>query len=235
MADGETTAPEDIMDKVIPNAAALWSHALQHVRRTVASPMVWLAMQAACPIAVDGNYFVVGLSADKRYLADSLNGFEAVAAIEDALREEAGHILALRVIEGETAADWGAVRDQHVTEAAPAPPPTAAPGPTRAGPTRAEPARQVFENWDQLNDFLTHQYKTWPQVRHAHGQARYVLEAVKHISDTMDILMPGPGQPPDDAQERALARLLERLKGIINLDPIFLSLELFRYRQSQGK
>jgi hypothetical protein len=198
--------------------------------------MVWLAMQAARPLAVDGNYFVVGLPADKQYMADNLKTFEAVSAIEDALREASGRILALTVIEGETAADWGAVRDRYVTQAEAVPPPGAAPSTAPAAPAAApEPPREVYDNWDQLNDHLNHLYKTWPQVRHAHGQARYVLEAVKYISDTMDVLMPGPGMPHDDAQERALARLLERLKGIINLDPIFVSLELFRYRQSRGK
>ena len=227
------------MENATPSAAALWSQAFPHVRQAVASPMVWLAMQAAHPIALDGNYFVVGFAADKQYMADNLNGFEAVGAIEDALREGAGRILALRVIKGETMADWDAVRGEYVTEAEVTPPPPAAAPPAPPGglPSNAapEPAREVTASWDKLGERLTQSYKMWPHVRYPHGQARYVLESVKNISDTMDALMPGPGQPADDAQERSLSRLLERLSALINLDPIFLALELFRYRQSQGK
>ncbi len=32
-----------------------------------------------------------------------------------------------------------------------------------------------------------------------------------------------------------LAKVIERLGSIVNLDPMFLSLELWRYRESQGK
>ena len=61
-----------------------------------------------------------------------------------------------------------------------------------------------------------------------------MLEAVKYISDTMDVLMPGPGRR-DDQQEKMLSKVLERLSSTVNLDPMFLSLELFRYRASRGK
>jgi hypothetical protein len=62
-----------------------------------------------------------------------------------------------------------------------------------------------------------------------------VLNAVQVISDTMDLLLPGPGQPRDDAQERALAKVIDRLSSVVNLDAIFISLELLRYRQLQGR
>jgi hypothetical protein len=220
------------MDHAAHNADALWNHALGEVHKAVASPMVWLAMQAAQPITVDGNYFVIGFASDKEYLADSLKTFEAVSAIEDALKTSSGHILALRQISGTTIADWGAVRAEYVTEAESAPSPPSGATSSYAAP---EPTREVIANWDKLNERLNLLYKTWPQVRYPHGQAQFVLQAVKHISDTMEALGPGSSVPHDDTQERNLSRLLERLSGIINLDPIFLALELYRYRQSQGK
>ena len=82
---------------------------------------------------------------------------------------------------------------------------------------------------------MNHGYKTAPYIKYAHGQAQFVLTAVQIISDTMDLLMPAPGLPRDEVQERALARVVERLGTVVNLDPIFLSLELLHYRQLQGK
>ena len=76
-------------------------------------------------------------------------------------------------------------------------------------------------------------YKVAPNVRYPHGQARFVLDIVRYISDTMDVLMPGGSG--DDHNEKMLSKTMERLSSTVNLDPIFLSLELFRYRASRGK
>ncbi len=111
-------------------------------------------------------------------------------------------------------------------------PPVSRPQPTAAA---AASTRSVSQSWEELNSRLGHGFKTAPFIKYPHGQAQYVLTAVKLISDTMDVLMPPPGAPRDDHQERMLAKAIERLGSIINLDPMFLSLELFRYREAQGK
>ncbi len=226
------------MDNQNLSPADLWKRVFDQVQRTINAPMVWLAMQSARPITVDGSYFVVGLPADKQYMANNLKTFENVTAIEDALRDVSGRILALRLIEGETLADWQAVLLRE------APPlefesgPSAAPAPTTGGGSFTLPPetpREVVPSWEKLGERLQQLYKAAPHVRYPHGQARFVLEAVKYISDTMDLLMPGPGQPPDDLQERSLSKVMERLSSTVNLDAMFLALELFRYRASRGK
>ena len=216
----------------------IWDRVFQRVQRTVNTPMLWLAIQAAKPITADGNFFVIGLAADKEYLATNLQTFENTTAIEDALREVAGHILALRLIEGETLEDWLAIRaKEHAAPLDFEPPPADTTPPPNAGasPLAAELPREIFPTWEKMNERLQQMYKTAPAARYPHGQARFVLEAVKYVSDMMDLLMPGPGQPPDDQADRNLSRALERLSSVVNLDAIFLSLELFRYRASRGK
>ena len=79
--------------------------------------MLWLAMQAVRPVTIDGSFFVIGLAKDQWYLAVNLETFENVSAIEDALREVSGRILALRLIEGTTLADWEAAREQRHPDA----------------------------------------------------------------------------------------------------------------------
>jgi hypothetical protein len=224
------------MDSANSSPVALWNQAFERVRQTVQSPMVWLAMQSATPITIDGNFFVVGLSHDKQYLATNLQTFETVSAIEEALKDTSGHILALRLIEGVTEADYETVRWKQVTaqsgggghgDAGHAP--GAAPGLTPEAP------REVSPNWQALNEYLSPMYKAFPYIRYPHGQAQFILDAVKHISDTMDVMMPGPGEPPSDVEERNLSKVLERLSSTVNLDAIFLAMELFRYRRSRGK
>ena len=242
----------------------IWARAFDKVRADLAVPTVWLAMQAAKPLTIDGSYFVAALSHQDQYLASNLQDHRATLAVEEALREITGRILAFRLIEGEALADWEAQKSRDASSSRPAeapptflrpdeiaePPPAffrsdysqapveEDPVPEPAPPTHAPSSpsdRVVSPTWEKLNERLAHGFKSAPFIKYAHGQAQYLLTAVKLISDTMDVQMPPPGTPRDDAQERMLIKAIERLGGITNLDPLFLSLELMRYRESQGK
>lgn len=235
----------------------IWTQVVSLVRQTLAVPTAWLAMQAVKPLTIDGNYFVAALPRQEQYLAIHLQDNQTATAIEDALQSVTGRILAFRLINGETLADWEAQKareanptDAQSTTAEPppaffrsesSPPPVEAPKTVSmaakpAPGTRPDaPARAVSPSWEKLNERLASGYKTAPFIKYPHGQAHYVVTAVKLISDTMDVMMPPPGAPRDDAQERMLTKVMERLGSIVNLDPMFLSLELWRYRESQGK
>ena len=84
----------------------IWARVFDRVRREVAVPTVWLAMQAVRPLTIDGNFFVATLPPESQYLAINLQGFEATTAIEEALQAVTGRVLAFRLIEGQTLADW---------------------------------------------------------------------------------------------------------------------------------
>ncbi len=237
----------------------IWARAFDLVRRDLAAPAVWLAMQAAKALTIDGNFFVATLSPREEYLQNSLQDNQATTAIEEALYTVTGRVLAFRLIIGTTLADWEAAKAAETAPAAAsqpdtplaapppaffrseysaAPPPELKPAPPRAAAASrpAAPAsdREVSQSWEKLSERLNHGYKTAPFIKYPHGQAGYVLTAVKLISDTMDVLLPPPGAPRDDLQERLLAKAIERLGSIVNLDPLFISLELLRYRESQG-
>jgi len=238
----------------------IWNKTFDIVRREVAMPTVWLAMQAARPLTIDGNYFVAALPVHEDYLAGHLQDNQTATAIEEALRTVTGRILAFRLITGETVADWEAqkAREASTSRPAEAPPtflrpseiaepppaffrsesslaPAAAPPAAAHTPAPSASTRTVSPSWEKLNERLSTGYKTTPYIKYAHGQAQYVLTAMKMISDTMDMIMPPLGAPRDDAQERMLTKTVERLSGIVNLDSLFLALELMRYRESVGK
>ncbi len=242
----------------------IWARAFDLVRRDLPVPGVWLAMQAAKALTIDGSFFVATLSPREEYLQNSLQDNQATTAIEEALFAVTGRVLAFRLIIGSTLADWEAVKaaeaaaapaaapqaDTPAAEpppaffrseysAAPEPEPEFAPRPAAsfAPSAAAAPAsnRAVSQSWEKLSERLNSGYKSAPFIKYPHGQAGYVLTAVKLISDTMDVVMPPPGAPRDDLQERLLAKAIERLGSIVNLDPLFISLELLRYRESVGR
>lgn len=239
----------------------IWAKAFEQVRSGLAEPTVWLAMQAARPVTIDGSDFVVAVPPADKYLASSLQAAQAAATIEEALETVSGRVLALQVVVGTSLADWEAQKTPALSwdendgedaaapppaffrseysaapaEPAPAPPPAAQTMTMKSAPRPAAPARVPSPSWDKLNERLSQGYKVAPFIKYPHGQAQYVLTAVKLISDTMDALMPPPGAARDDAQERLLTKAVERLGSVVNLDPLFLSLELLRFRESEGK
>ena len=223
----------------------IWMTAADRVRQEIADPTVWLAMRAAQPLVIDGSFFVAALPPQEEYLAVHLLNHQTTTAIEDALEEAAGRILAFRLVIGTSVTAWEAEKAREAGEAAapasdpfldvPIVPPSSETVHASPRTAPAEAAREVTPTWEKLSERLSHGYKTAPFVKYPHGQAQFVLTAVKIISDTMDAQMPPPGAPRDEYQERQLAKIVERLSGIINLDPLFISLELLRYREMHGK
>jgi hypothetical protein len=236
----------------------MWARAFNRVRRDVDVPTVWLAMQAVRPLAIDGNRFIAALPRAKRYLAVNLETAEYAIAIEEALRDIAGHPLVFHLIEGETLADWEIERAKLTeapgkpavafgaapTEAAPPPPRPehAAPPPPMAPQQRPASAHggllqapqfPELTTWEKLNETLAHLQRSAPLLRYPHGQARFLLRSVQMISYVMDLYM----QPSisDPNQERQLSKSIERLAAMLSLDPLFVSLELMRFRQLVGK
>ena len=222
----------------------IWAKVCDRIRQVIADPTVWIAMRTVKPLLIDGSFFVAALPKQEEYLAVHLLNNQATIAIEDALRDAAGRILAFRLILGDSVADWNAEKSRSATadeavfpdefrtefeEAAPAAKPPA------SRPMPMEQSRNVAQTWEKLSERLSAGYKAAPFIKYPHGQAQYVLTAVKLISDTMDLQMPPAGAARDDAQERALAKVIERLSGIVTLDPLFIALELLRYREIHGK
>jgi hypothetical protein len=210
----------------------IWARVFDRARSEIDVPTVWLAMQAVRPLTIDGNFFVATLPPESQYLALNIQGFEATSAIEEALQTVTGRLLAFRLIEGQTLADWERAKAKEAASV----PSHMDTRSSEAQPSReAKPDRPVYPTWEKLSERLVQGYKTAPLYKYPQGQARYILECIRSISDTMDLLASGPGQRLDETNERTLAKMLERLGGVINLDPLFISLELLRYRQREGK
>lgn len=230
-------------------AHVLWRRATQIVRQRTSSPTVWIALQEVRPLTVQNNQFVGGLTTEQFYLAIHLQSFETNVLIEDALREIAGRPLAFDLIEGGSISDWNMLRGTNVplpTIAASRPTEASTPSESRIGTAldwetsiqsgiQRESTRDVYPTWDKLNERLGQIAKSSPLMKYSHGQARFILESVRAISDTMDLLMPPVSQPSDPAQERNLTKMIERVGAAVSLDPLFISLELLRFRESEGK
>jgi hypothetical protein len=240
----------------------IWTQAFLRVQRAIDVPTVWMAMEAARPLALEGNHLIVGMAPSDQYLRVNLQTHEYATAIDDALAAVAGRPLALHVIEGFAIESYHEQQALEAVAAIEAQAPRSASRPEvqrpepSVSPHRPEPARpapsqstsafqaprsqvdesvEVIPSWDRLNERLTTGFKRMPLARYPHGQAAFLLHAVKMISATMDLVMDAPFGQADPIQERNLAKCIERLGVTVSLDPLFISLELIRYRREMGR
>jgi hypothetical protein len=238
---------EEALSETIPtDAGEIWARTFSIVRRDVDVPTVWLAMQAVKPLVLEGNRFVAALPSDQQYLAMNLESHEYAMAIEDALRQVTGHPIAFHLIEGSSLSDWESLKalsqeGNRVAAAAhsAAPPPERFrpdPGPGPGPSPASRPSAFVGDilSWEKLNERIAVEARTFPNMKFPHGQALFLLHAVQLISAAMDQFMPAGHS--DIIADRQLNKAIERLGLIVgNLDPLFVSLELMRYRQTQNK
>ncbi len=175
------------------------------------------AMQAAVPIAVDGELLVITMPGSERHLAGHMETASNRNSIRNALELVAGQRLDFRIIDGSTVEEWNALK--------------AAEGRTRAAAaearkertTGAAPAARAGEGpWDEVIQRIHRQYQQLAKRQYPQSKARYLREALGWVGRLDEELR---YDTEEDAHERALARALERLAAVLDLPAVFIALE----------
>jgi len=203
------------------DARSLWARVVEEVKQRTTMPAFWRALEASRGITIDGDAFVVGFAPPDYPQASLLKSSENRNVIERVLRDLLGRQVTLKLIQGQTLADYQYVK--RMEEAAEA--------------TRQRLLRQKYEEgraamiWDEIGDQVQRRYaaigklRNLPQVR-----ARFLKEAFQTISDAMDEIYP---DQPDELTERAAARVFEKLAMLVEVPATLLAYELFRFRESR--
>lgn len=201
---------------------SLWNKAVDQVKLKVIHPTLWRTLEAAIPLIIENNEFIVGFRAADHHMSGNLTTSEHRNAIETALREFSGVGLNLRVIEGDTVQDWMAVKakDERMQEL------------KEAARLKREKETAVTKSWDGLMEIVGRRYAAIPLRQLPQFKARYLEDVVKVISETMDVLMPG-GTPMDELAERSLARVIDKVGTVADVSPTLIALELERFRRTQ--
>src|SRR4051812_25620789 len=100
-----------------PDVNKLWQRVIDKVKVRLVLPSVWRAMEAARPLVIENDTLVLGFPASQTHQGGLLTDSKTNNIIERAIEEEAGRVLRLRMIEGETVQDWetSKLRDQEAT------------------------------------------------------------------------------------------------------------------------
>ena len=178
------------------------------------------AMEAAIPITLDKDTFVVGLDQTHLPLSTHLQTEAVHNTIENILRQAAGRPIKFEVIEGSTKEDWETISERR----------------DRAQEAVIAMASQKAEEHhfeDVLNQIVSEirqrvssmRDRILPQVR-----AGLILDIAPSLADAEEMLFPDP-----DTHEarRAMARVIDRIAGFMEVPPLTLALEIERHRRNQ--
>ena len=178
------------------------------------------AMEAVIPIVLDGDHFVVGLSTRDFPMSGSINQGPAHNTIETILQQAAGKSIRFEVIEGTTLADWEAVvaRRGRAQDA------------VIAMASKKAEDHHFDDILNQIVGEIRHRASALPDRMLPQVRAGLILDIAPSLSDAADMLFTDP-----DSREakRAMARVIERISGFLEIPPMTLSLEIERYYRSQ--
>jgi hypothetical protein len=208
------------MTAQVPPASDLWSQTVDRVKDRTNNRSLWETMEKAVGIAVENGNLIVGLNARLFNEAGHLTTSEHRNAIELVASQLAGEPLKLRVIEGDTFADWEntKIRDARVT--------------AMREETYVKRDRQAAasQGWDSMYEYVARafssvQYRQLPQ-----SKARYLTDMLYVLADAMNQNYP---DNPDEQTARMLARVLDRVAQYAEVPPTIVALELDRLRAWQ--
>lgn len=180
------------------------------------------AMQAAVPITLDGDLLVLTMPGSERHLAGHLETAANRNAILNALELVAGRRLNYRVIDGSTAEDWQSLkaaeakRHQAQQQA-----PAAAPGAAKPGEGP----------WDEVIQRIHRSYQQLPKRQYPQAKARFLREALSWVAATHEEVRYS-SEADEDAHERSLARAMERLGAVLDLNPVLVALYYEQLRRT---
>jgi hypothetical protein len=180
------------------DVAGVWRATLEKVKLRLVLPGVWRAMEAARPLLIDGDSFVIGYPASQSNEGGLLQDSKTNNIIERALEEEAGRTLRLRIIEGDTLDDWQAYRRREEEAQAL----------QKAAQDRRRREASVEQGWDGITERLTRRYAEMPLRQLPQMQALYMEESVGVLAEAARRLL---GENATEVDQRSFARVVERV------------------------
>ncbi len=218
-------SPAPANSPAAPNSGADLAWVWKEVRKRVFiklpfSLAVADALAAAVPITLDADTFVVGLSSRDYTMGTSITSPVVKNTIENILRQAAGRVISLEVIEGTTMNDWEEMHDRRQKAQAA----LLAMAEQKAGDHHFDDVLnqivgEIRHRISQVHD------RVLPQVR-----ASLVLDIAPSLCDAEDMLFGDEGHTRES--KRAMARVLDRIATFLEVPPVMIALEVERHRRS---
>lgn len=203
----------------------LWNRVVETVKLAVIAPPMWRALERTVPVVWEGDTFVVGFGAGDGAVSGQLGGYETRVAIEKALRDVTGSAaVTYRLIEGDTLPDWEYVKARDLA---------AITGAQRAV-ERTQRDTAAAGSWDEVYERIARLWGAAEFRGQTAGRARFVASALNVIEEATHRLYPTVLTKAEEAQERGLSRVLERVASYTSSDATTLGVMLFERLRRTG-
>jgi hypothetical protein len=177
---------------------ALWQYVTQQVKGEIVLPSLWRAMEAARPMLISGDELVLGFPGAQAHQRGLLLDVRHRNFIEQTLERATRLNLRLRLIEGDTLADWEMAQQQAVEAG------------KQQQAARQEQLRKqdAGRTWEGVIELLTRKFSALAHRSLPSVQARFLAESVETLAEAYGRLMP---ENPTELEERAYCRALDRV------------------------
>lgn len=202
----------------------LWTDVVNTVKKRFMQPTFWQALETVLPITIEGTQLIVGLPAAAGHYAGYLTGSENKNRLERIVNELSGLPLTLRIIEGTDESDWEDLkkREQAAVNAQQA---------MRSRLEAPQPGSRVA-TWESLMERLYAMFSRAQGHNLPQGRVQYLMQVIPILSEQSQKLMEA-SRHDVDRNERALARIMDKIGGLVEVPAAVIALELYRYEQSQ--
>src|SRR5947199_10553758 len=98
----------------VPNLEPLWKYVTEQVKSKITMPALWRAMEAATPLALNGDELILGYDPGEMHQSGLVLDHRHKNVIEQIIEAATHRRLKLRVIPGKTLEDWQLAQETEI-------------------------------------------------------------------------------------------------------------------------
>lgn len=183
------------------NVAELWGYVSQQMRDQVTLPSLWRALAAAKPLVLENDELVLGFAGEAAPMGGLLMDHRYKNQIEQILERVVRRRVRLRLISGDTLADWEVAKSHDA----------AAQAQKQQQVKRIQQEAARGETWEAVAEHLVRTFSAMENRAMGSSQGRYLGQALEILCEAYSRLSAAQSFDPDDRNfNRALDRVQER-------------------------
>lgn len=191
----------------------VWSEILPEVKQGVTGVGVWAALNAARPVTMEENTFVLGLPSGETELAGHLRMIATKQLIEKMLSGKLAGTVSLRVIDGVAPEDWEKTKRKDLE----------ARRLQEQAAARLQTEIAARSSWDTVYEQLNRRYAATPNKTLPQNRAVFYRDAIQMIVEAKKAF----GQL-DELGERNYARCIDRVSQYTEMPSVIVALDILK-------
>jgi len=200
----------------------LWNMTVQEVKERNFFPPFWQALDAAVPLSLEEDHIVLGFKPGTFHLRSHIETGSNRVLIEEVLSKLLGKPYTLRVVEASSEEEWQMVkeREQRVEEV------------EVEEFARRKGTMGILREWENFILELHRAYSSLPQRSLPQVRAAFLYQVMPRILAKKKELY-AEDEASKETNEKAFARLLDRLASWTDIPNTIIALELLK-REKEG-